>query len=219
MRAASFNQRMRRLSLFVIAALALGCGSVVEIASTSSLGTGGATSIVTGAGGATTTTTTTSDTFTFPDPPPACDPDGTFVVIFDGATTVQLDKSCAPTGFFLWPGGASPPPPPGPPPPPQAGVMLNGCPSSTTNPVILMSGYATVWPGPTQAAWIQYWVNDAVFQSAQGQAQIQLDTIDDVGGYLEGSFSATLQPTGTKPPNLTISGKFRVCRMPDQYPV
>jgi hypothetical protein len=97
--------------------------------------------------------------------------------------------------------------------------MLNGCPAASANPVLLMNGYAPVWPGPTASASIQYWINGALFQSDPGTAQIQLDTIDDVGGYLEGSFSGQLTPVGAAPAPIKVTGKFRVCRQPDQIPV
>lgn len=212
---------MRWLPFAAIAALSLGCGSVVETAHLTGTGGASTTSSAPGTGGA--TTLTTSDTFTFSittDPPPSCDPANAFVIIEDETSTTQLDGGCAPIGFFIYGGGpGAPPPHPGPPPTPDAMLQINGCSASSANPVISMNGSASIWPGPTQQARIEYWKNGIDLLSDPGTAQIQLDFVEDVGGYLMGSFSGWLTPVGAAPAPSKVLGKFRVCRTNDVHAV
>jgi hypothetical protein len=200
---------MRRLPLATIAALVLGCGSSVEIASTTS-GGGGAGGASTGTGATSTTITITTTSVTTL-PPPACDPDSTFLEYqVDGGGLTRFDDTCAPSGFFVWPGGADPP---GPPPPPNATLVVEACPVSDQNPVVV-SGASPAWPGTSTNASLQFYSYPPA-----GPATLVLVVLADVGGYLEGSFSGTIMSPGGGPTAVEVSGKFRVCRQPDQIPV
>lgn len=208
---------MRWLALAAIAALALGCGTSVETASTTS-GGGATTTATTGTGGAlvTSTTITVTTTTVTTAPPPDCDPATTyFDYVIDGGQVTHYGDG-APMAYFVWPGGASPP---GPPPPPNATLVVLAC-AVCDAPTMTVSGTSPTWgPGVTVGATLDDYVGGVHYQSSPGAATLTLTTLSDVGGYLEGSFSGVLQPVGTKPPALQVSGKFRVCRRPDQIPV
>ena len=214
---------MRRLAAaFLGAAVAAGCSGVIATGvtgatsgsggaattGTTAIGTGGTSGTgggLVGSGGGTTTAPTCNDPTVF------------FDIEGDGPLQ-HFDMSCAPDGYVLHAGGAGPPPPP-PPPPPTGWLVLEACPKGMAITLSLQANDAS-WPATGTIVSATYMSGGIQYQLF-ATGTVDVVTFGAVGEVIEGTFSAGFASTsgGDAGATLMLTGKFRVCRGPDVYPV
>jgi len=203
--------------LATLTTLALGCGGQVITPSQSSNSTSGGgesatASSTAGAGGAGGGFVVSSSTGA---PPPTCNDATVFVDILGDGANQHYDASCAPEGHLLVPGGAQTPPSPG------STLTITTCPLSA-NQVLVLNGSSNTWPASIANATIIYYHDGAEYDASPDQSgAFEVLTFEPVGGVIEGTFTGTLAPKNPAgiPAKIHITGKFRVCRSADWWPV
>jgi hypothetical protein len=209
--------------LATLTTLALGCGGTVitpsqSSSSTSSVTSGGdggasatagSTGGMGGAGGSFAVSSSTGA------PPPTCNDATVFVDILGDGANQHYDASCSPEGHILQPGGAKTPPSPG------GALTITTC-SMGANQVLVLYAASASFPATVANPTIYYYHDSAEYDStAASGGQLEVLTFEAVGGVIEGTFTTTVVPKDPAgmPAKIQITGKFRVCRGPDWYPV
>lgn len=144
---------------------------------------------------------------------PAVCTDSTIFFDIEGDGPLQhYDVSCKPDGYLVWPGG---PKPPGPPPEPGKNLFVNAC-STQASYHLTVTTDPQLWPASGSILSASY-QRSGVTYSLQGPGTIDVTSLGPVGGVIEGTFSVLVTDGGTS--TIMLTGKFRVCREPDQIPV
>ena len=201
-----------KLSSLLLPFLLAACGGNVVVDGSSGAGTpgaGGSASTSAGAGGA--VLATSSSTGAGGSTSASCGTTGAFFQLVINGVPLSLTSSCAdfaplPVPFGREEYGSGP----------GAGLLIEGCvTSAATSPGLSIGAEHAYEPGTFPVQYFRYTgPGDVVSTGVPTSGSLEVDQLDPVGGTITGSFQLSVpMPGGAS--NVTLVGKFAVCRAPD----
>ena len=209
---------MRVTLLFIAcgAAFLLGCGSdgghPSQTSAAASSGSGGTTSTGVGGGAGAGGSDGGADAGGG-GAAPCSDPTVFFEIDGDG-DALRLGAECHPQGYLshggvpLLDGGT---------PPTSDTLYLAACPTLTADTRIWIYAGSAAWPATSDHATVHYQKSGVnLDETPASGGTLDVTGLGDVGGVIEGSFSATVAAKlGDGGAPLALTGTFRACRAPD----